>query len=65
MKMKKTYQIPQIKVVTIPQRVNLLSGSEVTTVDGNVFSKKPQGGNGTARSRGFNGFDDEEDFDED
>jgi hypothetical protein len=65
MMMKKTYQIPQIKVVTIPQRVNLLTGSEVKGYDGNVLNGKPRGGNGTARSRGFNGFDDEEDFDED
>ena len=63
--MKKTYQIPQIKVVTIPQRVNLLTGSQVDGYSGNVFNGKPQGGNGPSRSRGFNGFDDEEDFDED
>ncbi len=63
--MKKTYQTPQIKVVIISQKVNLLGESKtVTSVSGGVFNETIKAGSGQARSRGFSAYDDEEEIDE-
>ena len=61
--MKKTYFKPELKVVKLQSRTRLMVGS-VTSVGGNVFNSKVNGGTGTARSRGDNSlYEDESDFD--
>ena len=51
--MKKKYVKPQMEVVMINQRVNLLLNSYATTTSGNVFNEQPiTGSSGQGRSRG-------------
>ena len=60
--MKKIYQKPAMQAVTIRQKCNILaSGSNVSSVGGNAgFNSKVSAGSGTARSRSFDDWDDEE-----
>ncbi len=56
---KKAYQQPQLHCVNI--RVENLLQASVSGVSSNVgFSDKVLGGSGSARSRGFDDWDDEE-----
>ena len=57
---KKNYQKPAMQVVTIQGQQHILAGS-VTSVDGGVFNSEVKGGNGSARGRGFDDWDDEDD----
>ena len=59
--MKKTYQKPAMQAVAIRQRCTILAGSIVSSVGGNAgFNSKVSGGSGTARSRSFDDWDDED-----
>jgi len=60
--MKKNYQKPAMQAVTIRQKCAILaSASEVNSVGGNAgFNSKVSAGSGTARSRSFDDWDDEE-----
>ena len=49
--MKKNYEKPQMKAVKINHRANLLCGSPVSSVDGDVFRGKITGSSGPSRSR--------------
>jgi hypothetical protein len=59
--MKKSYQKPVMQVVAISQKSVILGASEVKSVGGNAgFNAVVSGGNGTARSRQFDAWGDEE-----
>ncbi|MBQ3942377.1 MAG: hypothetical protein II676_05940 [Bacteroidales bacterium] len=59
--MKKIYQKPAMQAVAIRQKCAILTGSEVNSVGGNAgFNSKVSAGSGTARSRSFDDWDDEE-----
>ena len=57
---KRNYQQPAMQVRTINIRPQLLSGSPVRTVTGNVFTGSPQAGHGEARGRSLDSWEDEE-----
>ena len=57
--MKKNYVMPQMKVVKINQRINIMAGSEMTSVDSNASLKWGGGGNGEGRSRDYDDWDEE------
>ena len=58
--MKKIYQKPAMQAVTIRQKCNIL-GTSLGSVGGNAgFNPKVSAGSGTARSRSFDDWDDEE-----
>ncbi len=58
---KKEYQKPVMQVVKINASHQLLQQSGVDSVAGNAgFNAKVSGGSGTARSRSFDDYDDEE-----
>ena len=60
--MKKNYQKPAMQAVAIRQKCAILAGSgPVSSVGGNAgFNSKVSAGSGTARSRSFDDWDDEE-----
>ena len=59
--MKKEYMKPQVEVVKVNIKSQLLAGSPyATSVDGNVFEGTISGGSGGGRSRGY----DDDDWDE-
>lgn len=50
-----------MKAVAISQRCAILAGSDpVSSVGGNVFNSTVSGGNGTARGRQFDDWDEED-----
>ena len=50
-----------MQAVAIRQKCAILTGSEVNSVGGNAgFNSKVSAGSGTARSRSFDDWDDEE-----
>ena len=58
--MKRIYQKPAMQVVRMKQKCSILAGS-LRSVGGNAgFNSKVSGGNGPARSRQFDDWDDEE-----
>ena len=57
---KKAYQKPAMQVVKIQHKCNILSGSPVTGTTNNVNMNYGGGNSGTARSRSFGDWDDEE-----
>ena len=59
--MKKIYKKPAMKAVAIRQRCAILQASAVSTVGGNAgFNTTVSGGSGSARSRSFDDWDEEE-----
>ena len=57
--MKKKYQAPEVKVVSVRTDMLLGTGSLVTTVNGNVFSNStPQAGNSEIKARARSWDDD-------
>ena len=57
--MKKKYQAPEVKVVSVRTDMLLGTGSPVTTVNGNVFSNStPQAGNSEIKARARSWDDD-------
>ena len=64
--MKKKYQAPEVKVVSVRTDMLLGTGSLVTTVNGNVFSNStPQAGNSEIKARARSWDDDWFSWDED
>ena len=63
--MKKEYMNPAMQVVTVSCKTGLLQTSNVGKAQNNVgLNEKVEPGSGNARSRGFNGWDAEDDFEE-
>ena len=56
--MKKNYVMPQMKVVKINQRINIMAGT-VTGVDSNASLKWGGGSSEGGRSRGYDDWDEE------
>ena len=60
---KKDYQKPHMEAVKLNIQATILSGSPVRYISsGGIFNEEVTGGSGTARSREFSAFDDEEDY---
>ena len=63
--MKKEYMKPAMQVVMVSCKTGLLQASNVGKAQNNVgLNEKVEPGSGNARSRGFNGWDAEDDFEE-
>ena len=64
--MKKKYQAPEVKVVSVRTDMLLGTGSPVTTVNSNVFSNStPQAGNSEIKARARSWDDDWFSWDDD
>ena len=63
--MKKKYQAPEVKVVSVRTDMLLGTGSIVTTVKGNVFTSTPQAGGPSVPARARSWDDDWFSWDED
>ena len=57
---KKVYNKPEMKIVLLQHKCQILSGSPVTGINGNANLRYGQGNSGTARSRSSEDWDDEE-----
>ena len=58
--MKKNYVMPQMKVVKINQRINIMAGTtQVNSVGGNADFEWGGGGRGEGRSRDYDDWDEE------
>ena len=56
--MKKKYQAPEVKVVSVRTDMLLGTGSHVSTVNGNVFNSTPQAGGPSVKARARSWDDD-------
>ena len=64
--MKKKYQAPEVKVVSVRTYLLLGTGSHVSTVNGNVFSNStPQAGGPSVKARARSWDDDWFSWDDD
>ena len=63
--MKKKYQAPEVKVVSVRTDMLLGTGSPVTTIKSDVFNSTPQAGNSEIKARARSWDDDWFSWDDD
>ena len=56
---KKVYDKPEMKIVLLQHKYQILSGSPVTNISNNAQLLYGSGNSGTARSRSFDDWDDD------